>query len=752
MFQPLFKYPYPVFAKGQLVLLSGWPAWVLVVLLVAAAAGLGLMIRARLPHALARLGTGRLVAIWLLETTFVCLVLILLWRPAISVAELKPHQNIIAVLIDDSRSMAIAQNGVTRESEAIRALASGALSSLQRKFQTRLYGVDGHLARVSSLAELKPSGAATRIGDSLQQLTEETSGLPVGAVVLLSDGADNTGGIDRQTIAALRERRIPVYTVGFGRERMERDVEIEDAEVEPRALAGSRLSATVRFRERDFAGRQSALHVSAGGKTMGVRAIKFRRDGDLETATVPFDAGPAGEKAFRFSIDPLPGETNSANNSLVRLVNVEGGPRRILYVEGEPRWEYKFIRRAEEDDPMVELASMLRTTENNIYRQGIENPNELAEGFPSSGDDLFRYQGLIIGSVEASYFTPAQQELIKQFVDRRGGGLLLLGGRFALADGGWQASTMADLLPVILPNRTGTYRIDPATVELTPAGAESMICRLSEDPDQNAARWKKLPYLLNYQDPGKPKPGAVILATMNTGQGKMPFLITENYGRGRTAVLATGGTWRWKMQLPLGDESHDTFWRQLLRWLVTDTPGRVVASVAQPILYDAGRARLSAEVRDHDYLPESNAAVEARIAGPGGDSATVQLAPDPATPGLYHGEWRAAAPGDYHAEVVARTGDTEAGRDAVSFERIDGVAENFHTEQNRALLEQLSAATGGRYLRPQQLAGLANEIPYSQAGISVRDLKDLWNMPAAFLLLLGLMLAEWLLRRKWGVL
>ena len=102
--------------------------------------------------------------------------------------------------------------------------------------------------------------------------------------------------------------------------------------------------------------------------------------------------------------------------------------RRILYVEGEPRWEYKFIRRAEDDDPNVQVVSMLRTTENKIYRQGINDPKELADGFPTSADDLFAYQGMIIGSVEAGYFTPAQQDLIQQFVDRRGGGLLMLGG------------------------------------------------------------------------------------------------------------------------------------------------------------------------------------------------------------------------------------------------------------------------------------------------------------------------------------
>jgi hypothetical protein len=755
VFHLLFKYPVTAFAKGEYILQSGWPRWILLLLILAAAAGLGLQIRSRLPGAASNLRTWRAAVIWLLESAVVALVLILLWRPAIVVSELKPQQNVVAVLLDDSRSMGISEDGATREAQAIQALNSGVLASLQKKFQTRLYSLDTHLSRISSLAGLAasgpPSATATRIGDSLKQFAEETSDLPIGAVVLLSDGSDNSGGIDRETMAALRERRIPVHTVGFGREQITRDVEINDVEVAPRALGGSRLAATVTFHQRGYAGRKSMLRVRDGTKTAGAREITFGHDGEIQGETLLFDVGSAGDKAFQFSIDTLPDEENPSNNNVARLVDVRADKRRILYMEGEPRWEYKFIRRAEDDDPNVQLTSLVRTTENKIYRQGIDNPNELADGFPSSSQSLFGYQGLIIGSVEEGYFTPPQQALIRQFVDQRGGGLLFLGGRLALADGGWTSSSLADVLPVVLPNRKDTFVRDPATAELTTAGADSIICRLAEDRDRNAQRWKQLPYLMNYQDAGTPKPGAVVLAQMNTRHGRLPLLITENYGRGRTAVLATEGTWRWRMSLPVEDQSHATFWRQLLRWLVTDTPDRVTASVASPILFDDGHVRISAEVRDKDYLPESDASVEARISGPGADSEVVTLTPDPGTSGLYHGEWTADTPGSYQAEVVAKLGDEEAGRDVAGFERIDGVAENFHTEQNRELLQKLSEETGGRYWRPQELSRLPGEIGYSEAGITVRETKDLWNLPAVFLLMLALQCTEWLLRRKWGI-
>jgi len=397
------------------------------------------------------------------------------------------------------------------------------------------------------------------------------------------------------------------------------------------------------------------------------------------------------------------------------------------------------------------VVTVLRTTENKIYRQGIANPQELAAGFPTRAADLFAYQALIIGSVDAGYFSPAQQQLIRDFVDRRGGGLLLLGGRQSLSDGIWGGSEIADALPVILPDSHDTFHRDPATVSLTSAGEDSVICRLLDDPKANIDKWHKLPYLMDYQDPGRAKPGAVVLAQMHVGEHTMPLLVTESYGRGRTAVMATGGTWRWQMSLPLGDRSHDLFWQQLLRWLVTDTRGRVMASVRNVTLFDEGHAQIAAEVRDKDYRSAPDVRVTAKLIGPAGVSANVELDPVANSPGRFQTEWTAPSPGLYVAELTARRGSEEIGTDVATFQRLDGVAEGFHTEQNRSLLESLATSTGGRYLQPAGLRDLAQEIPYSAAGVTVRQVNDLWNMPIVFLFLLASRCGEWLLRRKWGV-
>jgi len=763
MFEFFFKYPIPVFTKGKFLLLGAWPGWVLALLVVAAAGGLAWLVWRRLPGAAPRVRNWRVWLIWALEAAMVALLLLLLWEPAVTVAELKSQQNIIAVLLDDSRSMGIADAGADgktlRETAALHAM-SDVVAGLNKRFQTRVYRLDSGLTRMEKNDQWKADAPATHINAGLRQLLAETSDLPVGAVVLLSDGAENSaggaggGGIDLETISALHNRRLPVHTIGFGNPQAAHDVEMDDALVAAKAMAGSRMKATVSFHQHGYAGRKATLLVKDGDKPLDTQEVTLGADGAVQSETVFFNAGDAGVKSIEFSLGLMDGEENAQNNRVTRLVDVSGEPRRILYVEGEPRWEYKFIRRAEVDDKGIQVVSMLRTTENKIYRQGISDPSELADGFPTKAEDLFRYQAILIGSVEAEYFTPSQQELLREFVDKRGGGVLFLGGRSSLSEGGWGSSGAADLLPTFLPNDKGTFHREPATVELTAAGAESPITRVLDDRAQNVDRWRKLPYLNDYQDAGTPKPGATVLAQMVAGK-TMPLLVTQNYGRGRTAVLATGGTWRWQMSSPLGDTAHDLFWQQLLRWLAKDSPGQVAVTMPQQTLMDDGRVALTATVRDREFSPAPDAHVTAHVIGPQGAEALVDMTPVANTPGTFEAEWTAERPGSYVAEVTAEGAGTKAGeepgKDSIAFQREDGVAENFHTEQNRELLTKLSEETGGRYWTQEELDRLPKEISYSEAGISVRDTKELWDMPVVFLVLLGLMSADWLLRRKWGV-
>src|SRR5690349_25149820 len=335
MFELLFKYPASIFHKGQFVLLAPWPVWGLL-LAILAAAGL-LFWHVRRHHGL--LTGTRPVAIWVLETALIALVLFLLWHPALSVATLKPQQNVIAVLIDDSRSMAIQESGGTRAEQAKAVLSGGLLDDLGKKFQVRTYRFGKQAERVQKTDALKAADSATRIGDSLKQVLAESSTLPLGAVVLLSDGADNSGGIDLETIQQIRRQRIPIHTIGFGREKFDKDLEISDVAVPARALADSRLSAQVTFRQYGLSGQKARLTVRDGAQVLASQEISIKSSPQSES--VMFNAGGAGPKNLQIVIEPLAGEENKNNNAVMRLVSVDGAPRKILYFEGEPRWDYK---------------------------------------------------------------------------------------------------------------------------------------------------------------------------------------------------------------------------------------------------------------------------------------------------------------------------------------------------------------------------------------------------------------------------
>ncbi|HWD00665.1 MAG TPA: glutamine amidotransferase [Candidatus Sulfopaludibacter sp.] len=754
MFELLFKYPLSLFHKGQFVFLTPWPLW-LMGLAIVCAAGL-LFWHVRRNHGM--LSGLRPMAIWLLESCMVAVLLFLLWHPALSVATLRPQQNVVAVLVDGSRSMAIADSSGTREEAAKKLLDAGFLKSLAEKFQVRLYEFGKEPERIQKTDEVKATAPASRLGDTLERVMAESSSLPLGAIVMLSDGADNSGGIDLQTVAAIRRQRIPVHTVGFGKEHPDKDIEVMDAVLPARALPKSKLTATVSFQSYGYAGSKARLSVRDNGKVLATQEVTLRADGQVQSDTLVFDGGDAGPKTLDIGIDPLGGEENTANNRITRLVSVEARKPRILYIEGEPRWDYKFIRRALDDFQGMEVVTILRTTENKTYIQGAPDPPDakeitlLQEGFPAKAEDLFQYQAIIIGSVEANYFTASQQQLIRDFVDRRGGGLLFLGGRASLSDGGYASSQLADLVPTQLPAGKGTFHRDFTGQQLTASGAQSVICRLNDDPAKNAEIWRKMPQLANYQEVGEAKPGAVVLLESTpAGKKKFPLLVTENYGRGRTMLFATGGDWRWRMWMDHNDKTHPIFWQQIFRHLVTDTPGQVTGSTPKTVLSDDTRVPIRVEVRDKEFKPVVNAKVQARFLSPDGTTATMELSPQPLEEGIYSGEWTAEKPGSYVAEIIAGREQEELGKDVVTFRREDGVAENFHTSQNKELLQKLSDQTGGRYFTPSEASKLTNEISYSEAGITTRETRDLWDMPALFLLVLGIRAAEWLLRRKWGV-
>ena len=418
----------------------------------------------------------------------------------------------------------------------------------------------------------------------------------------------------------------------------------------------------------------------------------------------------------------------------------------MLYVEGEARWELKFMRRALDHDAGVRLVSWLHTSPNGYYRQGIEQPDELKDGFPLDRPTLFKYDAIVIGSVPAAAFKPQQLELLRDFVSERGGSLLMIAGPEGLGAGGWGETQVGRVLPAQLPNDKGSFHREQAQALLTPRGRRSAMLKLADEAAANEVAWSGLPKIADYQDIGALKPAAVSLLNRRVKDQDAPLLVTQPYGLGHSWILASGGTWRWQMLLPLADQRHEQFWRQLLRELVADVPEPFSAQA-----HSVGtKLVVNAQARDAAFAPLRDATISA-VATLGAESVLIPLQPVVGQSGSYQGEATLSRPGNYFVDASARRGGNVIASNRVVVQHSSADAEAFNLRQNRALLTQLARATGGRYWTPDDLAGLPDAIRASSAGVTRQELRPLWDAPLVFVLLLSLKATEWLLRRRWSV-
>jgi uncharacterized membrane protein len=740
VFEWLFKYTRAEYTRGELLLSSDWPlSWLIAAMLVG-----GCAVAALAWYRGRALGWLRLGGMVLLQWAMLGLVLVELWQPALLLKTLRAGENAVALLLDDSASMALRDPLLSRMAQAQMVLADPALTALTDEFKPRRYRFDSDAESIDSFVDAAPSGRATAIGDSVLQVLRALQSTPLGAVVLVSDGADNAGTLDPEQLTAIASYGVPVQVIGVGRETIPEDLELEQVLVPEKTLPGTTLAARVAIRH-DGAG-VARIKAYDGQHFLASQDVTLPANATLTNAYLNFELADSGYRELKFSIDAKQGEPTLANNARTRVVPVAGRKAKVLYVEGEPRWELKFMRRALEHDSGVRLMSWLHTSPNGYYRQGVELPDELQGGFPADRPALFKYDAIVIGSVAAAAFKPAQLQLLRDFVSERGGSLLMLAGPHGLGDGGWGETQVGKLLPAQLPaSKSGFQRVQ-AQALLTARGRRSTTLKLADDALSNEQQWSALPKLADYQSLGSLRPAAVALLNLRVGDREQPLLVTQPFGRGHSWILASGGTWRWQMLLPPADQRHEQFWRQLMRGLVAEVPEAF--SVQAHAVGDKLVVRVDAH--DESFAPLRDVAISA-VASLGGEAIAIPLQPLTDQAGVYRGEASVAGSGTYFVDAVAQRGGKEVGKGRTVVQFSNGDAENFGLRQNRALLTQLARATGGSYWEPTKLAGLPDAVRASTAGVTRQELKPVWDAPMVFLTLLALKCGEWLLRRRWGV-
>ena len=325
----------------------------------------------------------------------------------------------------------------------------------------------------------------------------------------------------------------------------------------------------------------------------------------------------------------------------------------------------------------------------------------------------------------------------------------MLAGPNGLGNGGWGQSAIADVLPARLPPTTAdSFHRKKAAVALTPQGVTSQMMRFDAQDDANREAWLELPEVADYQLVGSLKPAAITLLDAETDVGRVPLLMTQPFGRGHAYILASGGTWRWQMSMPLEDQKHETFWRQLLRALVASAPESVSLTASGGEKDDT--ISLRAEFRDDAFKPVDDIAVTAIASHEDGESFSLTMQAGGEEAGVFTAQMTPPRSGTWYFEAVAEKNGEPVAVSRSSILHESGQSEYFNFRKNAALLQRLSEATGGRYFEPDDLTGLPDLLSYASSGITETEYRAIWDAPAVFILLLLLKAGEWLLRRRWS--
>jgi hypothetical protein len=708
-----------------------------------------------------------------LRVAALAVVVFCLFRPMLLLSEAVPQRNYVGVLIDDSRSMQIAdRDGRARRDWVAHAFGgpdSAILKSLREKFIVRLFRFSSSAERLGSSTDLTYAGSETHVGQAIEQARQELDAVPVSGLVVLTDGADNSRAPIADQLLSLRARAVPVFTVGLGAARFHKDIEIRRVDASRSVLKGSALVADLLIRQRGFAGSRVPLVIEDDGRIISRDSITLPADGDVVPLRVRVTMRDAGARTLTFRIPEQSGEQVRQNNEQRALVSVRNRQEKILYIEGEPRHEVTFILRAIAPDSNLQLVTLQRTAENKFYRKNVDGAEELAGGFPVTRAELFKYRGVILGSIEASFFTHDQLQMLADFVNVRGGGLLLLGGRRAFAEGGYAGTPLADVMPVVV---SGDAVPDSLTffahlkVRVMPAGASHAVAQVANTDAASAERWRTLPAITTVNRIREVKPGAVTLLSGGVPENgragapgetvsnyTQPVLVYQRYGRGLAVAFPIQDSFLWQMDadIPIDDPTFSTFWRQLLRWTMSDVPDRVTASVPTDQVNVKTPVTIRATVADSAYIARNDARTTAHVTSDAGVSRDIPLDWAVDRDGEYRGTFTPDQPGLYTLRVEATTPSGITSGDTTYLRVGDMNSEFFDAEMREPLLQRIARETGGRFYTPATASTLAEDVSMSKRGVTVVNQMDLWDMPAVLLLLVALVSAEWGYRKARGL-
>ncbi|HEV7924123.1 MAG TPA: hypothetical protein VGR14_02135, partial [Verrucomicrobiae bacterium] len=633
----------------------GWMFPVLVLLIFLAAALIWAGHRSAVERRI-RIGCG------LLKLTGLLTLALCLLEPVQLGQRARPGANVFALMVDESQSLRVKDAGQTESrGEALRRQLTndtgGWQAALEESFQVRRYAFDSHLQDVHDFGGMEFNGNATALEHALHTAAERWHGQPVAGVLVFTDG----NATDASPGLAALDNCPPVYPVVIGSEAGLRDIALDKVTVSQTAFEDAPVTVQAEVSARGFAGSDVSarlLEVTAGASNVVAQQSKSARD-DESALNFRFQIQPDKPGLHFYEVETRvkeeigavaadSREATLANNRQIVVVDRGQEPFRVLYVGGRPNWEFKFLNRAVGDDPQVHLVALIRIAKREpkfdfkgrdgessnplfkgfgqtddetarydqpvIIRLNTADAFELRGNFPKTAEELFRYHAVIVGDLESEFFTHDQMVLLQRFVSERGGGFLMLGGAESFRQGNYAGTVIASMLPVYLDRPAAAKLPAKWKFDLKREGWLQPWTRLRSTEAEEKDRLQSMRTLDVLNPVGGVKPGASVLATVSDEDSDaFPALAVQRFGLGRTAALMIGDLWRWGMQSESAQKDLAKAWRQMVRWLVSDVPARVAVNAETGADGDPARVRLVVKVRDEEYKPLDNAAVQLTI-------------------------------------------------------------------------------------------------------------------------------------------
>ena len=690
-----------------------------------------------------------------------------------------PHKPLCNVLVDGSRSMLLADTysgeiakwidlhlpppggssgprKIARKELAqllLQPREEGWLAKLQNRFELAGWRFADGLAAMpldgKTPFEVDDEGYTTALGEALDQAGRGTGEQRPRVVVVLSDGAWNTGRDPSEIARVLGRLGVPVFVIGFGNPSPPRDASVVELQAPKSVLLGDEVQLVAEIATTGMGAVRLPVQLISGSQTLDEKRVVTLPSGRHVNVTFSFVPDTPGRRTFTVRVPKQEGEQDIANNVAKATLEVTERKIRVLLIDNEPRWEFRFIRNVFERDPAVEpTVTLLRPKIGPIKGEGY------LERLPMQKKDFASFDLIILGDVPRTSLPDEFLKEAAEFVKTRGGALVVIAGRRRHLRG-LVGTPLADILPVKLEGEGAEGRSGPFSVELTQDGASHLVTRLAADPEENETLWSRLPkqqWSFGVSGLARGATSLIVHPYRLAASAKLPLLAVQRVGTGKVMYLGLEGTWRWRREV--GDTYHYRFWAQAVRWMVKkqfakgDPRARLSLDRTE---CDVGEAvEVEAYCLGPDGFPLEKARVWVRIDSEG-DSQRLALAAAPGGWGIYRASFKPKEPGKYVMRpIVSAYGDQPLESEVILTATRPDLERKFLAQDANAL-SAIALASGGRYLGIHEVETLPSLLAAKvERRVLTAEYSPCrhWLYYTALALLLG---TAWLIRKRSGL-